>query len=62
MLRTLIVAAVFTVALAQVTPPVWPETFHSSFVESYPNKPYKIPANIWYDSNRATMRVDRADG
>ncbi len=43
MIRTVILAVVLTSALAQVTPPVWPEWFHQSFVETYPPTSTALP-------------------
>lgn len=62
MIRIFIGAAVLTAALAQVSPPVWPEVFHQSFVESYPNSTHRVSGRFYFDSKRDMMRVDRTDG
>lgn len=62
MIRIFIAAVVLTTALSQVPPPVLPEVFHQSFVESYPNSTHRISGRFYFDSKREMMRIDRIDG
>lgn len=62
MIRILIVTVLATLVISQVSPPVWPETFHQNFVESYASTRMHVTGKVYYDSKRDTERVDRVDG
>lgn len=62
MIRIFIAVVFLTTVLTQVSPPVWPEVFHQSFVESYNTTTHKISGRFYFDSKRDMMRVDRIDG
>jgi hypothetical protein len=59
----IIIGVLFLISVySQVTPPVWPEVFHQSYVESYKDSTHRITGKFWFDSKRAMMRVDKQDG
>lgn len=62
MIRILIAAILVATVLTQVDPPVWPEVFHQSFVESYHTTHMRVSGRFYFDSKRDMMRVDRLDG
>lgn len=62
MIKVLIGALLIVQILGQVTPPVWPEVFHQSFVESYNSSRLHTTGRFYYDAKREAMRVDRQDG
>lgn len=62
MIRLLISTLVVVGAVSQVTPPVWPETFHISFIESYPSVATRATGRFNYDAKRDVMRIDRSNG
>ncbi len=62
MIRILIATLFVASVLSQVAPPVWPEVFHQSFVESYDNTRVRISGRFYFDSKRDMMRIDRLDG
>ena len=62
MIRTIIFAVLVTAVLTQVTPPVWPEIFHQSFVENYNSTHLRTSGRFYFDSKRDMMRIDRLDG
>lgn len=62
MIGIFIYALVTGVALSQVPPPVWPETFSQSFVESYTTTHMHISGKVHYDYKNGAERVDRTDG
>lgn len=49
-------------AVSQIDPPVWPETFTQSFVESYAFTHLHVTGKIHYDAKRDAERIDRNDG
>ena len=57
-----IVGLVICGAVGQVSPPVWPERFHQTFVESYNSTHMHISAKYYYDSAKGYTRIDRLDG
>lgn len=52
MIRILIVIVLAALAVSQVLPPVWPETFHQNFVESYATTHMHVTGKVFYDSKR----------
>lgn len=54
-----LLACGFTVAL---DPPVWPQHFSQSFVETYSYTKLHTVAAMYYDSKNNWERVDREDG
>lgn len=62
MIKAVIVGLLAFQVLTQVTPPVWPEVFHQSYVESYNGSSLHTTGRIYYDAKRGLNRVDRQDG
>lgn len=62
MIRILIAAVLVATTLSQVPPPVWPEVFHQSFVESYNASRFRTSGRFYFDSKRDMTRIDRVDG
>ncbi len=52
MIKVLIGAVLIVQILGQVTPPVWPEVFHQSFVESYNSTHLRTTGRFYYDAKR----------
>lgn len=62
MIKALIIGVLTLKVFAQVSPPVWPEVFHQSFVESYNGFPIHTAGRLYYDAKRDLHRIDRQDG
>lgn len=62
MIRILIISFLVAIALTQITPPVWPEVFKQTFVESYSKTHVHISGTFYFDAKRDMMRLDRQDG
>lgn len=62
MIRIFIIGLFAVLVSTQVPPPVWPEVFTQSFVESYTTSRMHVSGKVHYDSKRGAERVDRTDG
>lgn len=62
MLKILLSALLATAVICAVTPPLWAETFHQDFAESYEASRFHTTGKVYYDAKRGFERVDRNNG